>query len=96
MAERTPNLSTIRHAWAKAHPFPLTTDVEERYAEFDRAIAAHDAEKRAEWETEFLQNATVRVEYRDFETGPYSDPEPQSRRIIKTPWEPVNENGSER
>lgn len=57
MTERTPKMSTIRHAWAKGHPFPLTTDVEERYAEFDRALAAHDAEVRAgavaeepEWE----------------------------------------------
>jgi hypothetical protein len=57
MAERTPPMSAIRHAWAKAHPFPLTTDVDERYAEFDRALAAHDAEVRAgvvteepEWE----------------------------------------------
>ena len=50
MSERTPSTSTIRHAWAKAHPFPLTTDVEERYAEFDRWLAAHDAAKRAEWE----------------------------------------------
>lgn len=44
MSERTPPMSAIRSAWAKAHPFPLTTDVDERYAEFDRALAAHDAE----------------------------------------------------
>lgn len=57
LPERTPRMSTIRHAWVKAHPCVLTTDVEERYAEFDRALAAHDAEVRAgavaeepEWE----------------------------------------------
>lgn len=47
MSERTPNMNTIRHAWVKGHPFPLTTDVEERIAEFDRWLAAHDAEVRA-------------------------------------------------
>lgn len=35
-------MSTIRHIWVKRHPFPLITDVEERYAEFDRALAGRD------------------------------------------------------
>lgn len=52
MSERTPPTGTVRHAWAKAHPFPLTTEVEERYAEFDRWLARVIAEKRAEWEAE--------------------------------------------
>lgn len=52
MSERTPPLGTVRHAWAKGHPFPLTTEIEDRYAEFDRWLAAHVAEKRAEWEAE--------------------------------------------
>lgn len=44
MTERTPNMNTIRHAWVKGHPFPLTTDVEERIEEFNRALEAHDKE----------------------------------------------------
>ncbi|WP_181158353.1 hypothetical protein [Microbacterium sp. MYb64] len=43
MSERTPKMSTIRHTWAKGHPFPLTTDIEERYAEFDRWLADYTA-----------------------------------------------------
>lgn len=66
MSDRTPPMSAIRSAWAKAHPFPLTTDVDERYAEFDRALAAHDAEVRAgvvaeepEWEYGWHTGSTV-------------------------------------
>lgn len=59
MAERTPPMGSIRHAWAQAHPFPLTTDVDERYAEFDRALAAHDAEVRASVVTEQPDPARV-------------------------------------
>lgn len=45
---RTPKPSTVRAGWAKGHPFPLTTEVEERYAEFDRMIAAVEAAVRAD------------------------------------------------
>lgn len=45
---RTPKPNTVRHAWAKAHPFPLTTDLKERYAEFERMIRAVRAEAWSE------------------------------------------------
>ena len=46
--ERKPKTSTVRHVWAQRHPFPLTTDLDERYAEFDRWLAEHDARIKAE------------------------------------------------
>lgn len=36
MGDRTPTTQTVVTGWAKGHPFPLTTDVDERYAEFCR------------------------------------------------------------
>lgn len=51
MSERTPNTATVRTAWVKGHPFPLTTDLEERDAEFWRWLATHDRETAARaWE----------------------------------------------
>jgi hypothetical protein len=41
---RTPRTSTVRYCWVQGHSFPLTTEPEERYAEFDRWLAAHDRE----------------------------------------------------
>lgn len=50
-ADGTPKLSTIRSGWVKGHPFPLTTETEEREAEFDRAISERDREVAAKaWE----------------------------------------------
>ncbi len=40
MAERTPKPTTVKTAWVRSHPFPLSTSVEDREAEFDRMIAA--------------------------------------------------------
>lgn len=42
MSERTPNTATVRHGWIKGHPFPLSTDIDDRGAEFDRWLAEHD------------------------------------------------------
>ena len=36
---RTPPTSAIRDAFVRAHPFRRTTEVEDRYAEFDRWLA---------------------------------------------------------
>lgn len=44
--QRTPKASTVRAGWATGHPFPLTTDVDERYAEFDRWLKS-DREAQA-------------------------------------------------
>lgn len=69
MSERTPAMSTIRHAWVKAHPFPLTTDVEERYAEFNRWLADHDMDVRAQtlvqarWTRADIADVVVGLDY---------------------------------
>jgi hypothetical protein len=44
MSARTPGTGTIRNAFIAAHPFPLTTEIEEREAEFTRWMATRDAE----------------------------------------------------
>lgn len=48
MSNRTPKTKTIAAGWAKGHPFPLTTDVDDRYAEFDRWYAAEIRRAKAE------------------------------------------------
>jgi len=40
----TPTMNTVRAGWSNGHPFRATTSTEERLAEFDRALAAHDRE----------------------------------------------------
>lgn len=92
MSERTPKLNTIRHAWVKAHPFPLTTDVEERYAEFDRALAARDAEVRAAAlaeqgeptaAREFLEAALAESDADEAEGGAGWDVEVDARTVLE-------------
>lgn len=48
MSDRTPPTGTVKAAFAEAHPFPLTTDLEERYAEFDRWLSQVRAEAKSE------------------------------------------------
>lgn len=42
--ERTPPTGTIREAFMRCHPFPHTTEIDERGAEFDRWLAKIQAE----------------------------------------------------
>ena len=67
---RTPKPSTVRSAWTKAHPFWATTDVEERYAEFDRMIAAVRREERE-------KAAQIAMS----EAGPSAETDAHGRRI---------------
>lgn len=45
---RFPPTGAIRQAWIDSHPFRASTPVEEREAEFDRWLAAHDREVAAQ------------------------------------------------
>jgi hypothetical protein len=67
---RTPRTSTVRYCWVQGHSFPLTTEPEERYAEFDRWLTAHDAEAKAEaWDERHNSGAKEpRNPYRQEET----------------------------
>lgn len=44
---RTPKTFTVRACFVKGHSFPLTTEVEERYEEFDRWLA--EVIREAKW-----------------------------------------------
>ena len=44
MSGKTPKTGPVRFGWASGHPRPNTTNIDERLAEFDRWLAAHDAE----------------------------------------------------
>ena len=48
LSERTPKPITVRHSWVEKHPYPLSTEPEERRAEFDRMILAVQAAARAD------------------------------------------------
>jgi hypothetical protein len=47
MSDYVPTTSTVRAGWSDGHPFYATTGSYERYAEFDRWLAAHDREVAA-------------------------------------------------
>ena len=64
MNERTPKTATVRTAWVKGHPFPLTTDLEERDAEFWRWLAAHDRETAARaWDDGYQQGRSDQADH---------------------------------
>ena len=44
----TAPIGGVRDAWARMHPFPSSTELEERYAEFDRMLAAERQRGREE------------------------------------------------
>ena len=75
MTERTPPTGTIRNAFAKAHPFPHTTDIEERYAEFDRWLN----EIRAEAWQEGAESAFYDPEIRDLVDYPENPYRPNEK-----------------
>ena len=65
---RTPGTCTIRSGWAQGHPFPQTTEVEERYAEFDRWLDRERAAARREGQAEALRQAAY-----EFAEGAWQD-----------------------
>lgn len=56
MSERIPPTGAIRLAFAEAHPFPLTTEVDERLAEFDRWLAQHEQQLREQVARELMDH----------------------------------------
>lgn len=66
---RTPNAETVKHGWAKGHPFPRTTEAEERYAEFDRWLAETVRAAKADaWDEG--QEAGINDDLGDWEVAP--------------------------
>ena len=62
---RTPKTFTVRACFVKGHSFPLTTEVEERYEEFDRWLDEHDREVAQNAVNRFYNLLVLKGEYRD-------------------------------
>lgn len=70
--ERTPKPNTVKTAWVRSHPFPLSTSVEDREAEFDRMIAAVEraaAAKALQEVTEIIDDCLPHGQYERFDDG---------------------------
>ncbi|MEJ6554043.1 hypothetical protein PQI51_03270 [Microbacterium esteraromaticum] len=103
MSDYTPTTEQVRTEWALSNPGGSPTTIMHAEAAFDRWLAAHDAEKRAEWEAEHPDVAALRearAETWDEAVGAvfawWNAPEGERPAVIVNPYGvgvPVNENG---